>query len=195
MLNETDLDLQTSASDVLPRRSHCRQALEASAERLNRVAENLTGAAPDYPEALRDNLQAIRQAYRALLSWHRAVPPDDAPMDELARPAEDLASMLRTCRDRTHVLVSLEAALGRGGPLSHVAKEEIRTGYFTARNTLAVVIGSLPEDVTASAIERLNRAEAIRLGRIGPAHAGHRPGTAVAAPPDRQPRPRTAAIV
>lgn len=166
-MNETYFDLQTPPRDLLPREFRCRHALRASAEHLIQSAEHLAGAAPTYHEALQHSLRSIRQAYTALLEWHGLPPVAGAPLADLAAPAGRLVSALRTCWDVTFPIAPLEDAPSDGLPV--MMREQAETSYYTARNTLAVVIGSLPERATREAIRLLNHAQAIRIGRIAPA--------------------------
>ena len=165
VMTQTFAALQTPPHERRRQEVNSRRALEAAAAHLVRTAQHLSGAEPSYAEALRDSLQALRQAYTALLEWHSLPPRPDARLAELARPAERLDSMIRTCWDRAGTLEALEAALGSGAALTGTVREQIATSYFTARNTLAVVLGALPERITPDAIWSLNRAEAIRAGR------------------------------
>ncbi len=166
-MTATYIDLQAPPGEVLSQEIRCRRALEASAAHLVRTAEHLAGAAPAYDDALQQSLQAIRQAYTALLEWHSLSPVADAPLGELAAAAQRLANVLRTCWDVTFTIAPLEGIPGGGLPV--VVRERAETSYYTARNTLAVVIGSLPERITGDAVGALNRAQAIRIGRIEPA--------------------------
>lgn len=158
------------APPLAPHETQCRRALDASAAHLGRGAQHLACAAPDYHAALRATLYAIRHAYTALLAWHGHSPRPEAPLVELARPAEQLASMLRTCQDRACMLEDLEASLQRGAKATVTVREAVQTSYYTARNTLSVVLGELPERITGEAIWALNRAQAIRIGWTQTAH-------------------------
>lgn len=189
-MTATYIDLQTPPNEVLSQRIRCRRALEASAAHLIRAAGLLAGAAPAYDEALQQSLQAIRQAYTALLEWHNLSPRAGVPLAELAAPAERLVSALRTCWDVTFAIAPFEGTPGGGLPV--VVRERAETSYYTARNTLAVVIDSLPEGVTGDAIRSLDRAQAIRTGRIEPTgEAARAPRTA----PGRPARLRPVATV
>lgn len=156
------------------------RALDAAAAHLIRSAQHLVVPTPDYREALRHSIQAIRQAYIAFLVWHSLPPRPQASLAELGGPAEQLASMLRTCRRRALPLEPLEAAFESGTALTAAVREEVETSYYTARNTLAVVLGELPERITLEAIKGLNRAQATRSGLFTPAPSEPRPAVQTA---------------
>ena len=175
-----------------------REALEASAQHLVGAAQHLAGAAPDYREALRHSLQAIRQAYTGFLVWHDLPPRPETTLNELAVPAEHLASMLRTVRRRARSLEPLEATFGGGAARSVKVREDVEAGFYTARNTLAVVLGELPARLTREAARTLHRAQALRVGRLSLAPeepaprravqtASARPAAGDAAAPPRAP--------
>ncbi len=152
-----------------------RSALLASTDHLAHAARLLAGAPPDYREVLRHTLQTLRQAYTALLTAHHLPVHPEAPLDALAAPAVRLASMLYTYRRRALPLEPLQAALDGGGALTVATREAVEEGYYTARNTLGVVIGSLPEPVTRDADRALQCTEAAGLGRARPAPEAPRP--------------------
>ena len=167
-MNETYTDLQVSPREVRPSETRCRQALEASSWHLEGSARALARPAPDHREALTRSLESIRKAYAALLEWHGRTPRPDAALAELARPAEALASMMRTCQGRALPVEALEATFDDPSRPAIEMREGVQMSYYTARNTLSVVLGSLPERLTGEGIRSINRAQAIHLGRIEP---------------------------
>lgn len=148
-----------------PQDAACRDALNDAAAHLERSARLLARPEPDYTEVLTSTLRVARQAYTALLEWHSLPPREDASLDELARPAERLASMLRTCRDRGLPIERAVAGLGAGAPATIAVREAALASYFTARNTLITVIAELPERVGRKATAGVVRAQAIRAAQ------------------------------
>lgn len=180
-------DLQAAPSAPRLLEIQTRDALDASAGHLLSNARRLAGPNPNHREALNDALQSIRASYTALLAWNHLTPGAAAPLAELARTAESFASMLRTCRNRTGALEALDATVRGDASPTVAVREAVETSYYTARNTLAVVLGSLPERITEEALHTLNRAQAARIGWLKPApeaneaaNAPRRPVTATA---------------
>lgn len=153
---------------VAAQETRCRSALDDAAMHLERSARLFAGPAPDYVEMLSETRRVIRQSYIALLEWHGLAPLDDAPLEELSRPAERLASALRTCRHRALPLEALAASLQNGPSLPVTVREGVLTGYYTARNTLLTVLGELPAPVRIPALSRVERAEEIRARKASP---------------------------
>lgn len=162
----TPSDTSTTRSDAGPQHN---PSYEASESRLHDAAADLVSAAgllsasaPEYAGALTNIVWSIRQSYQALLAYHGLPSPEGTPLAETARSAERLASILRTNIDRALPLEPLEAAVRRGRAVDISVREAILTGYHTARNTLATVLGELPEAIGREVRESLRHAEAIR---------------------------------
>ncbi len=136
-----------------------------SANHLQRAAEALTRSPVDYGGAARAALESVRRSYRAVIAWHRLPTDQDAGLVTLADSAKNSASMLRTSYKRALHLETLVKTMKQNEEATLDQRENAATGFFTARNTLSVVIGTLPYHVVADAIPVINRAESIRSGR------------------------------
>lgn len=167
--------LQQSPRAARPQDARCRRALEAAAAHLECSAQHLAATPPEYRQALACSLTSLRQAYTALLEYHSFPPGIGATLAEMSAPAEGLVSMLRIYNNRALPLEDMAEAIPDGrAPLA--VREAVEMSFFLARDTLSVVLGSLPEALTEGAIRPLNRAQAIRMGRLNVASAATSPG-------------------
>lgn len=142
--------------------------LSDAAGHLTRSARFLSGDASDHASAAGAALRAVRQSFAALLAFHGRNTSEAMSLTEMALQAESLDSSLRTYYRRALPLAALDAGIGISPPLSLEQREEAEAGFYTARNALAVVIAAMPERLTGDAILLLNRAQAIRTGRVSP---------------------------
>ena len=123
-----------------------RALLSSAGDQLRQTRQALSGDVPDHAAALKRSLRAIREVFAAFISWHSLPLPDEAPLDALTRRAVPLASSLRTSASRV-LLVEALAEATDGKSLSRADREEVRTSYYTARNTFFAVCDELPEAV------------------------------------------------
>jgi hypothetical protein len=178
----TYADYQVAPRTGRPNETRSRQALESAGRNLEDSARLLAHPSPDYREALSRSLRSIRQSYVALLEWHGLTPETDGPISRLGRPAEGLSSMLRTCLEHTLPLEDLDATYEDLRRPEVERREFSIQSYYTARNTLLVVVGSLPERLTVEAIYAINRSHAISIGRMDPDGADTQPARNGSAP-------------
>ncbi len=151
----------TQAETVIKASGHVKEA----AEHLVRSARFFSEKPADYVAGAREALRSVQQSYEAILAWHGFPVEADMTLNTLAESAGNAVSMLRTSHKRALHLESLVATFTENEEASVNQREGAVTGYFTARNTLSVVVGSLPQSVVKEAIPLLNKAESIRTGR------------------------------
>lgn len=159
---------QKDAAATLPEEetvTESRSRLRASADHLVRSAEFLAASPVDLVAGAGEALKSVRSAYEALLAWHNDMVGEDESLAEIARRAESAASMLRTSYKRALHLETVVATFTTNEGASITQRENAVTGYYTARNTLSIVIGSLPAHVVEESIPVVNRAESIRRER------------------------------
>lgn len=164
-MKSTFEELQAAPQIARPREALSVTALDASGRHLVKAARQLADSNPNYQEVLDQSLEAMRHAYLALLEWNGMAPDAGASLAEMATSAEQLVNVLRTCRHRADPLEGIATSLRGGAGVTISVREEVRSGYYTARNSLSVVLGSLPERLPHDGILALNLAEAIRMGR------------------------------
>lgn len=165
MKDLTYMDLQHKPAAGRERERRTQELLTKAARRLLRAAELLASDEPNYREVLEESVGAIRQGYESMLEWHDLAFPRSVSLGELALPAENLASMLRTSRDRTLHLEALQNTLRDGAAVLLTAREQVTMSYYTARNTLLIILASLPARLTGEPAALIERAQAVRTGR------------------------------
>ena len=122
-----------------------RRLLSQSADALHQARRSLFQIQPDYHTTLSSSLQVLRLSLRALVLWHSIPVPEDLPLRRLTYQAKQLAPMLLTYEKLSVPLEELAERVEHECNCSNVADREIiQRGYYTARNTLDIVLRSLP---------------------------------------------------
>lgn len=124
-----------------------RATLAQAASHLEQAHAALKNAPPDYIAVLENSLQVIRLSIRAFLLWH-GVPFDETiPIGVQVRHATQLASSLMTPTNLAPRLFELENVIPGKEKLSVSEREDVTTGFYTARNVLLTTMGELPENL------------------------------------------------
>ena len=129
-------------------RSDLTHDLLAEAERHLQRARNALDA-ERYQDALPDVLAAPCDALRALLAWYATPTDTEAPCDHgaelrpLAERAANLSNVVRTPAHRAVLLAERAPAIARAGRLSVADREDVETGWYTARNVVRTVAAEL----------------------------------------------------
>ncbi len=137
------------AWETSPRAERARALLGEAQARLD--AARAAAADARYTAALPDVLAAFRAALRAFLAWDGEEMDDDsADLDRLAGRAVRLSSVLKTPVHRALHLARRAPAIAQAGLLSVHDREDVETGWHTARNLLGAVRTVLPAALTAT---------------------------------------------
>lgn len=102
-----------------------------------------------YQDALPDVLAAPCAAIRALLAWYATPTDHEATCDygtelrPLAERAAKLNNVVRTPAHRAILLAQRAPAIARVGRLSVADREDVETGWYTARNVVRTVAAEL----------------------------------------------------
>lgn len=126
----------------MPSDIHARLA-EARAH-LDRAKVHLDASPSDYAGALERALCSCRASLDAFLLHHGATPRPGAPLDAIAQRAVRSDSVLKTAARRAVQLVKRAPAIEPSSPrLSIHDREDVQTGWYTARNLYQTVAGRL----------------------------------------------------
>ena len=124
-----------------------RALLDEATEHLDRARAAL--ATERYQDALPEVLAAPCAALRALLAWY-ATPtdaetpcPHGADLRTLAERAAHLSNVVRTPAYRAILLAERAPAIERANRLSVADREDVETGWYTARNVVRTVSAEL----------------------------------------------------
>ena len=140
--------------------------LDEAGRLLVESAGHLAKNPPEHHKSAAASLASVVASYRALLQWHGNEPADDASLTTLARRAESFASMLRTYHNHTIALDAVALSMAGAESPNITQREGAFTGFHTARNTLTVVVRSLPKRMTEGAAQALGEATRIQSGAI-----------------------------
>ena len=162
-----------------PRAERAYALLHEANGHLSQARTLLAAMPPNYAAALDDELAVFRTSLRAYLAWNRSVAAyEDADLRSLAVRAVHLASILKTPAHRALLLAerapAIERASRRDDRLNVADREDVQTGWYTARNLYQTVCGELPWLLQASPPSRAVDAS--------PAHAPARPERAPVLP-------------
>lgn len=157
----------TIQRDHEPRAERTRELLHEAENHLSRARTRLTAAPSDYTAALADVLAVFRTSLRAYLAWNgSAAVHEDADLGTLAGRAIHLASILKTPTHRALLLAerapAIEQAIRRSDRLGVADREDVETGWYTARNLYYTVCGELPWLFQASSLSHTATASPTR---------------------------------
>ncbi len=132
-----------------PRADRTRTLLQEAEAHLRQAERHLTATPPDYTGALAEELVVFRTSLRAYLAWNGSADVDEEfDLRTLAARAVHLASILETPTHRALLLAerapTIEQAIRRSDRLSVADREDVETGWYTARNLYQTVCGELP---------------------------------------------------
>ncbi|MEP0546910.1 MAG: hypothetical protein ABJF88_08260 [Rhodothermales bacterium] len=132
-----------------PRAERTRTLLQEAAAHLRQAERYLVATPPDYAAALADMLAIFRTSLRAFLTWTDSSEVDgEADLHALAVRAGHLASILKTPAHRALLLAerapAIEQSIRRSDRLSVADREDVETGWYTARNLYQTVLGNVP---------------------------------------------------
>ena len=102
-----------------------------------------------YQDALPDVLAAPCAALRALLAWSATPADAESPCEHgadlraLADRAGNLNNVVRTPAHRALLLAERAPAIGRATRLNVADREDVETGWYTARNVVRTVAAEL----------------------------------------------------
>ncbi len=119
-----------------------RARLDEAEAHLNRAKAHLDAMPPDYGGALGEVLDSFRASLVAFLFGYGATPDPGAPLDTLAERAVRNDSVLKTAAHRAVLLAGRATAIPAAG-LSVAHREDVETGWYTARNLLQTVASRL----------------------------------------------------
>ncbi len=137
------------ASKNTARTEHARSLLTEATDHLAKAREALDASPPRYQDALADVLAAPCAALRALVAWYGTPDGTDAPcahgddLHALAGRAANLNNVVRTPAHRAVQLAERAPAIARASHLSVADREDIETGWYTARNVVRTVSAEL----------------------------------------------------
>lgn len=139
-----------------PRAERTHALLEEAEDHLQQAERHLAAVPPDYAAALADVLAVFRLSLRAYLAWNGSAEVNgEADLRALAVRAGHLANILKTPAHRAVLLAehagALEQALRRGGRPSVADREDVETGWYTARNLYLTVLGEVPAPLRPAA--------------------------------------------
>ena len=118
---------------------------------LAQARARLDAAPPDYGAALENVLGSLRSSFRAAVSGYGGPPAADASLDALAERAVRCDSVLKTVANRALRLADRAPAIQRAARLSVHDREDVTTGWYTARNLYETVAFRLRAAPPASA--------------------------------------------
>jgi hypothetical protein len=105
--------------------------------------EHLDAAHTTVPDALDDVLASFRASLLAHLAWYGADSNPDAPLATLAERAIHCDSILKTPVQRAMQLSRRAPAIRAATHPTVNDREDVETGWFTARNLLWTVSGRI----------------------------------------------------
>lgn len=130
-----------------PRAEPARALLDEATTHLDRARAAL--AADRYQDALPEVLAAPCAALRAFLAWYATPTEAEAPCPQggelrtLAERAANLSNVVRTPAHRAILLAERAPAIERASRLSVADREDVETGWYTARNVVRTVAAEL----------------------------------------------------
>lgn len=151
----------TTTQRESPRAERARALLHAllheADDHLRQARTRLVAVPPDYTGALAEELVVFRTSLRAFLAWNGSADVhEDADLRALAVRAVSLASILETPAHRALLLAerapTIEQAIPRSDRPSVADREDVETGWYTARNLYRTVCGELPWLFQASSL-------------------------------------------
>lgn len=117
--------------------------LQEARSHLDLARERLDASPPAYAEALDAVLASARASLLAHLAWYGAAPEANAPLAALAERAVRCDSLLKTVVHRaTHLAVRAPDIRTAARPSVH-DREDVETGWHTARNLAETVAARL----------------------------------------------------
>lgn len=131
------------------RTEHARSLLTEARDHLAKAREALDASPPRYKDALPDVLAAPCAALRALVAWYGSPDGTDASCEHgeglhmLAGRAANLNNVVRTPAHRAVQLADRAPAIARAPHLSVADREDVETGWYTARNVVRTVATEL----------------------------------------------------
>lgn len=131
------------------RTEHTRSLLDEATDHLTRARAALDASPPRYKDALPDVLAAPCTALRALITWYGTPTEADAPcshgedLHALAGRAAHFNNVVRTPAHRAVRLADRAPAIARAPHLSVADREDVETGWYTARNVVRTVAAEL----------------------------------------------------
>ncbi len=123
--------------------SDSRARLDEAEAHLGRAKDHLSASPPDYSGALAEVLGSFRASLVAFLTECGATPDAEAPLGALAGRAVRNDSVLKTVVNRAMVLADRAPAIGRSPKPTVRDREDVETGWYTARNLVQTVAGRL----------------------------------------------------
>lgn len=146
----------------LPQSDAVRMHLRQARSHLDLARDLLTRPDPELRAAAVHIERCYYDALAAVTTWHRVSLPTTADVREHARHAVHLASILRTPAHRALVALPTLRTAGVKARLDVHDREQIETGWYTARNLYHTVLGELPAPVSG---ERADVVETLRPAR------------------------------
>ena len=110
---------------------------------LNRAKARLDASPRDHAAVLGATLDSFRASLLAFLLWYGAVPDPETPLDTLAERAVRNDSALKTAAHRAMLLAARAPAIRQTARPSVHDREDVETGWYTARNLHRTVVGRL----------------------------------------------------
>lgn len=124
--------------------SDARARLGEAEAHLGRAKDHLEASPPDYARALGEVLDSFRASLVAALTGYGATPDPDAPLGDLAERAVRNDSVLKTVVSRAVVFAERAPAIERSSSNPSVHdREDVETGWYTARNLVRTVLDRL----------------------------------------------------
>lgn len=117
--------------------------LREARSHLGLARERLDASPPAYGGALDAVLASVRASLLAHLAWYGAAPETEAPLAALAERAVRCDSLLKTVVHRAMPLVRRAPAIRAAARLSVHDREDVETGWHTARNLAETVAGRI----------------------------------------------------
>lgn len=132
-----------TATSVSTRPADAPDLLHEARSHLGRARDRLSASPPAYADALDAVLASFRASLLAHLAWFGAAPEADALLTALAERSVRCDSVLKTAVRRAMHLVDRAPGIRKATRPSVHDREDVETGWHTARNLLQTVEGRL----------------------------------------------------
>jgi hypothetical protein len=117
--------------------------LREAGAHLNRARALLEASPRDHVAVLDATLDSFRASLLAFLLGYGATPDPDAPLYVLAERAVRTDSVLKTVAHRAVLLVERAPAIRQAARPSIHDREDVETGWYTARNLYRTAAGQI----------------------------------------------------
>lgn len=125
--------------------------LREAGAHLGQARDRLNATPRDHAGALPEVLASIHTSLLAFIDGFGGTPDPDASLAALAERAVRCDSVLKTATHRAMRFVERAPAIQRATTLSVHDREDVETGWYSARNLYHAVMGQLAESHPAAA--------------------------------------------